>query len=117
NATVAGEYDLTLVYWTNDIIDPDEKATFGLYGKDENKSFYTGYNNPRVTQLIDEGRQESNPEKRKQIYFEIQKIASEEVNWVDLYYSPFRNASRKSVKGFYQNPTGRFMLEDTDIAQ
>ena len=35
--------------------------------------------------------------------------------WVDLYYSPFRNASRKNVKGFYQNPTGRFMLEDTSI--
>ena len=34
---------------------------------------------------------------------------------VDLYYSPFRNASRKNVKGFYQNPTGRFMLEDTSI--
>jgi peptide/nickel transport system substrate-binding protein len=117
NATVAGEYDLTLEYWTNDIIDPDEKATFALYGKDENKSYYTGYNNPRVTQLIDEGRLETDPEKRKQIYFEIQKTASEEVNWVDLYYSPYRNASRKNVKGFYQNPTGRFMLEDAEITQ
>ena len=39
------------------------------------------------------------------------------INWVDLYYSPFRNASRAYVKGFYQNPTGRFMLEDTDIVK
>jgi peptide/nickel transport system substrate-binding protein len=57
------------------------------------------------------------PEKRKPIYAEMQKTASTEVNWVDLYYSPFRNASRKNVKGFYQNPTGRFMLEDTEITQ
>ena len=55
--------------------------------------------------------------KRTTIYNEIQNTASTEVNWVDLYYSPFRNASRKNVKGFYQNPTGRFMLEDTESTQ
>jgi peptide/nickel transport system substrate-binding protein len=117
DSTVAGDYDLSIDYWTNDIIDPDEKATFALYGKDDNKSFYTSYNNARVTELIDQGREEMDPAKRTAIYNEIQKIASTEVNWVDLYYSPFRNASRKNVKGFYQNPTGRFMLEDTEISQ
>ena len=30
---------------------------------------------------------------------------------------PFRTAARAYVKGFYQNPTGRFMLEDTDIVK
>jgi peptide/nickel transport system substrate-binding protein len=117
DSTVAGEYDLSIEYWTNDIIDPDEKATFSLYGKDDNRSYYTGYNNPKVTELIDKGRVEMDPAKRTVIYNEIQKTASAEVNWVDLYYSPFRNASRKNVKGFYQNPTGRFMLEDTEITQ
>jgi peptide/nickel transport system substrate-binding protein len=117
DSTVAGDYDLSIEYWTNDIIDPDEKATFSLYGKDDNRSYYTGYNNPHVTELIDQGRAEMDPAKRTAIYNEIQKIASTEVNWVDLYYSPFRNASRKNVKNFYQNPTGRFMLEDTEISQ
>jgi peptide/nickel transport system substrate-binding protein len=117
DSTVAGDYDLSLEYWTNDIIDPDEKATFSLYGKDDNHSYYTSYNNPHVTDLIDQGRAEMDKDKRTAIYNEIQKTASDEVNWVDLYYSPFRNASRKSVKGFYQNPTGRFMLEDTSITQ
>jgi peptide/nickel transport system substrate-binding protein len=117
DSTVAGDYDLSLNYWTNDIIDPDEKATFSLYGKDENRSYYTNYNNPKVTALIDQGRVTMDPDKRREIYDQIQKIASEDVNWVDLYYSPFRNASRVYVKGFYQNPTGRFMLEDTDIVK
>lgn len=118
DSTVAGDYDLSIEYWTNDIIDPDEKASFALYGsQDVNKSFYTNYNNPRVTELIDQGRTEMDPAKRTAIYNEIQKTASTEVNWIDLYYSPFRNASRKNVKGFYQNPTGRFMLEDTEITQ
>jgi peptide/nickel transport system substrate-binding protein len=117
DTTVAGDYDLSIEYWTNDIIDPDEKATFALYGKDDNRSYYTAYNNPHVTELIDQGRAEMDKDKRTAIYNEIQKIASTEVNWVDLYYSPFRNASRKNVKGFYQNPTGRFMLEDAEITK
>jgi peptide/nickel transport system substrate-binding protein len=117
DTTVAGDYDLSIEYWTNDIIDPDEKATFALYGKDDNRSYYTAYNNPHVTDLIDQGRAEMDKDKRTATYNEIQKIASTEVNWVDLYYSPFRNASRKNVKGFYQNPTGRFMLEDAEITK
>lgn len=117
DSTVAGDYDISIEYWTNDIIDPDEKASFSLYGTDDNRSYYTAYHNPKVTALIDQGRAEMDPAKRKPIYDEMQKIASDEVNWVDLYYSPFRNASRKNVKGFYQNPTGRFMLEDTEITQ
>jgi len=117
DSTVAGDYDLSLNYWTNDIIDPDEKATFSVYGRDENKSYYTNYYNPKVADLVEQGRREMDPAKRQAIYYEIQKLASQDVNWVDLYYSPFRNASRKNVKGFYQNPTGRFMLEDTEIMQ
>jgi peptide/nickel transport system substrate-binding protein len=62
-------------------------------------------------------RHEMDSDKRQAIYYEIQNLASEDLNWVDLYYSPFRNASRKNVKGFYQNPTGRFMLEDTEIVE
>ena len=39
------------------------------------------------------------------------------VHWIDLYYSPFRNASWNYVSGFVQNPMGRFMLETTTIAK
>ena len=29
-----GDYDLSIQYWTNDIIDPDEKTAFSMYGDD-----------------------------------------------------------------------------------
>ena len=115
NSTVAGDYDLSLNYWTNDIIDPDEKATFSVYGDKDNRSYYTNYKNPKVTSLVEQGRSEMDAAKRKDIYDSMQQITADDVAWVDLYYSPFRNASRKTVKGFYQNPTGRFMLEDTSV--
>jgi peptide/nickel transport system substrate-binding protein len=114
---IAGDYDLSMNYWTNDIIDPDEKTSFGLYGDPDNMSYHTRYKNPEVSQLIDEGRTEMDPAKRRAIYYKIQAIAKDDVNWIDLYYSPYRNASRKYVKGFVQNPLGRFMLEDVEIVK
>jgi peptide/nickel transport system substrate-binding protein len=114
---IAGDYDLSMNYWTNDIIDPDEKTSFSLYGDPDNMSYHTRYKNPEVSKLIDEGRTEMDPAKRKAIYDKIQAIAKDDVNWIDLYYSPYRNATRTNVKNFTQNPLGRFTLEDTELTQ
>jgi peptide/nickel transport system substrate-binding protein len=112
-STVAGDYDISVNYWTNDVIDPDQKSSFCVLGDDENLSYYTRYKNSKVTELVEQGRSELDAAKRRQIYYDIQRIAKEDVHWIDLYYSPFRNASRSNVVNFFQNPMGRFMLEDT----
>jgi peptide/nickel transport system substrate-binding protein len=114
NMFVAGEYDVAVAYWTNDIIDPDQKSTFSL-GMDENLNYYTRYQNQEVADLVAKGRVELDPERRREIYYQIQKIAKDDVHWIDLYYSPFRNISRANVQDFFQNPLGRFMLETTSI--
>jgi peptide/nickel transport system substrate-binding protein len=113
DSTVAGEYDTSVNYWTNDVIDPDQKSSFCVFGDKENMSYYTRYSNPKVTALVEQGRTELDSKKRQQIYYDIQRIAKEDVHWIDLYYSPFRNASRTNVVNYFQNPMGRFMLEDT----
>jgi peptide/nickel transport system substrate-binding protein len=109
---VNGEYDVSVMYWTNDILDPDQKTTFVL-GHDTNQNYMTRYNNPQVKDLVAAARVEMDPAKREAMYVELQKLAKEDVNWIDLYYSPYRNVSRKNVENFYQNPLGRFFLEDT----
>jgi peptide/nickel transport system substrate-binding protein len=109
---VAGDYDISVMYWTNDILDPDQKTTFVL-GHDTNMNYMTRYNNEEVKQLVADARVEMDPTKREQMYIDLQKMAKEDVNWIDLYYSPYRNVSRSSIEGFYQNPLGRFFLEDT----
>lgn len=109
---VAGEYDLSVMYWTMDVIDPDQKTTFVL-GHDSNMNYMTRYENEHVKDLVAEGRVEMDPAKREAIYVELQKTAKEDVNWIDLYYSPYRNVTRANIDGFYQNPLGRFFLEDT----
>ncbi|HET6161363.1 MAG TPA: ABC transporter substrate-binding protein [Dongiaceae bacterium] len=111
NELVAGNYDISVNYWTNDIIDPDQKTTFVL-GHDPNLNYMTRYKNEAVKELVEKARIEFDPKKREQMYIDLQKTAKEDVNWIDLYYSPYRNACRKNVEGFYQNPLGRFFLED-----
>lgn len=111
----AGDFDLSLNYWVNDIIDPDQKASFSLYGYNDSRAYFTRYKSSKMKELIEKGRHVLDKDKRKKIYYEIQKLAMEDVVYVDLYYSPFSNASQKTVEDFYQNPTGRFMLEGTSV--
>lgn len=112
NELVAGNYDVAVNYWTNDIIDPDQKTTFVL-GHDSNLNYMTRYKNDQVKELVEKARIEFDPAKREQMYVELQKTAKADVNWIDLYYSPYRNACRAGIEAFYQNPLGRFFLEDT----
>lgn len=114
DALIEGEYDIGLMWWVNDVFDPDQKAQFCVSGDEENRSYFTNYKNPEVTRMVNEAALELDEDKRRQLYYDIQRIAKDDVHWIDLYYSPFRNASLKSVTGFEQNPLGRYMLETAD---
>ena len=107
-----GDYDLDVNYWTNDILDPDQKTTFVL-GHDVNMNYMTRYKNDAVKDLVAAARLEMDPVKRAAMYAEIQKQAKADVHWIDLYYSPFISVTRKGVEHFGQNPLGRFWLEET----
>jgi peptide/nickel transport system substrate-binding protein len=109
---IAGDYDISVMYWTNDVLDPDQKTTFVL-GHDTNMNYMTRYNNEKVKDLVAAARLELDPKKREEMYVDLQKMAKDDVNWIDLYYSPYINVTGKNIDGFYQNPLGRFFLEDT----
>jgi len=109
---INGEYDVSVMYWTNDILDPDQKTTFVL-GHDVNMNYMTRYQNDTVKQLVADARLEMDPAKRAAMYAEIQKLAKADTHWIDLYYSPYISVTRKGVENFGQNPLGRFYLEDT----
>jgi peptide/nickel transport system substrate-binding protein len=44
------------------------------------------YSNPRVDQLIDEGRRTTDQHKRRQIYAEVQRILAEDLPYINLWY-------------------------------
>ena len=109
---IDGDYELSPVYWTNDVIDPDQKTTFSM-GGGSNNNFFTRYDNPEAAKLVDQARVETDPDRRRELYYEIQRIAMEDSVMFDLYYSPFISVTRKGIENFGQNPLGRFYLEET----
>ncbi|RMN69367.1 ABC transporter substrate-binding protein, partial [Pseudomonas syringae] len=80
---IAGDYDISVMYWTNDILDPDQKTTFVL-GHDTNNNYMTHYKNDKVKELVAAARVEMDPKKREQMYIDLQKMAKADVNWIDL---------------------------------
>ena len=111
---IDGDFELSPAYWTNDVIDPDQKTTFSM-GGNSNNNFFTRYANREAAKLVDQARVETDPDRRRELYYEIQRIAMEDPVMLDLYYSPFRNISRTNVENFYQNPLGRLMLEEVTV--
>jgi peptide/nickel transport system substrate-binding protein len=67
------------------------------------------YNNPRVDQLITQGRSTFDRAKRRPIYAEIQKIVQEDLPYVSLYLQTNVAIMRNNVDGYVQYPAG-FLL-------
>jgi peptide/nickel transport system substrate-binding protein len=61
---IDGDYDISVMYWTNDILDPDQKTTFVL-GHDTNMNYMTRYKNDKVKDLVAAARVEMDPKNRK----------------------------------------------------
>ena len=116
NYLIDGDHDLGTVYWTNDIIDPDQKAAFSLIG-DDNRNFFSNWKNDAETpKLVQQARVEQDFNARMELYRQLQQIQNDQVVFLSLYNSTFRNISRPCVKGFFQSPLGRVDLEHVDVS-
>jgi peptide/nickel transport system substrate-binding protein len=104
------------VYWTNDIIDPDELVGFAVLPESA-EAFHTGWENAEAQDLARQGPAEPDPEKRKEIYFRIQEIHSEESPMLPLYYEPFINVTTTRVHNFQHPPTGQYNWKTTWMEQ
>lgn len=94
----------------NGIQDPDFYSII-FYSKNfppegQNRGYYS---NPRVDQLIVEGRSTFDRAKRKQIYGEIQRIVQEDLPYVSLYHQVNVAVMDKDLQGYVMYPAG-FLL-------
>jgi peptide/nickel transport system substrate-binding protein len=69
------------------------------------------YVNPRVEQLFDQGVKEFDPDKRKQIYGEIQQILSADAPYIFTTYSMSYQPINKRIAGIQVTKLG---LNDSD---
>jgi peptide/nickel transport system substrate-binding protein len=107
------DFDLCLSYYTTDIIDPDELASFAVLGEGGSGAMGTQYDNPEVNALILEAQQETDPEARQELYNEIQARHLDDAPYIFLYYPGGSAVSHAYVKNFKILPTGNYRLWET----
>ncbi|HYL92663.1 MAG TPA: ABC transporter substrate-binding protein [Alphaproteobacteria bacterium] len=66
------------------------------------------YSNPRVDQLIEEGRRTTDQQRRKQIYAEVQRILAEELPYIDLWYFDNVLVHTTRVRNLRLGPAGNY---------
>jgi peptide/nickel transport system substrate-binding protein len=111
------KYDLTLTYWTMDIPDPDELATFGLDPQAGSKSFFTAYNNPTVVKDVHSAEQTLSTSARQSLYNTVQSDSAADAFMGFLYYSPYAYATTTGVHGFDVTPLGNYHLENVWLSK
>lgn len=117
DATGKGEYDAAATWWYNETPDPDLAVRWAVCGSCGSNSFNTFYENKKVDELVEQGTKEADKAKRAEIYKEIQKISTEEVSQIPLYYAPNAVAYSKRLEGIRLLPTLQWTLEDTTVAK
>jgi peptide/nickel transport system substrate-binding protein len=104
-----GEFQLYSLRWIGGNEDPDifeyvfHSDKFAPNGA--NRSYYS---NPRVDALIDQARRELDQSARKQLYAEIQRILSDELPYINLWYQDNLLVHSKRVQRITLNPSGNY---------
>ncbi|MGH9681338.1 MAG: ABC transporter substrate-binding protein, partial [Candidatus Acidiferrales bacterium] len=66
------------------------------------------YRNPTLDALLDQARTETDPEKRKELFGEIQKMVAENVPYLSLWYQDNICVHRKRIRNVHLSPTGDY---------
>lgn len=109
----SGDRHAYLTDWGSAYFDPFDlaqpKLTTGGRG---NFSFYA---NPEVDRLLKKAASITDPEKRREAYYEVQKIVHEEAPWVFGYILPNIEASTEHVENFEPSMDNRVNLHDVSL--
>ncbi len=99
----AGKLAMTISPWTPDFLDPHGWAIpFAVKGGSAAKRVY--YDNPKASELAIKAGKITDPEKRAQMYLELQKIMLDDAAFIGLIQPKVLIAVRPNVKGYVFNP-------------
>ncbi|NEQ73606.1 MAG: peptide ABC transporter substrate-binding protein [Okeania sp. SIO2C9] len=113
-----GLYQTFMLDWYGDFVDADNyiqpflECTKGSEetGCEAGASQFQGsfYYSDRINQLIEQQRQEQNPEKRQGIFREIQDLLGEDVPFIPLWLDKDYVFAQKNINGVSLEPTQQF---------
>ncbi|KHF37790.1 glutathione ABC transporter substrate-binding protein [Halalkalibacter okhensis] len=114
--TANGEHDMFVLGWSTVTGDAD----YGMYalfhsenhGEPGNRTFLS---NPELDELLDQARQNADPEERAALYKDAQEILVDEAPMLYIHHQEFLLGVSDSVQGLWQHPTGILMLQDVTL--
>jgi peptide/nickel transport system substrate-binding protein len=104
-----GAYQIYSLRWIGGNEDPDifeyafHSDKFPPHGA--NRSYYV---NPKIDQLINRGRAETDPARRKPIYAEIQSILAADLPYINLWFLDNVLVHSRRVRNLPLNPSGNY---------
>lgn len=108
-----GGFEMVFQGWGSDIPDPDQQITFMVDPVSGGvESYWTFYDNPEMTALVESARREFDDDARAAIYAEIQALHLEDLPHIPLVFQPNPFAQSDRVQGFQVLPTGNYFIQD-----
>ncbi len=116
---VRGAFQLYSLRWIGGNEDPDIfEHVFHSTSFPPKRANRGHYRNPRVDELIDQGRREVDPEKRKAMYAELQRIIADDLPYIHLWYLDNVVVHTPRVRGVHVSPSGNYeFLRTAELAQ
>ncbi|HTC49610.1 MAG TPA: ABC transporter substrate-binding protein [Candidatus Aquilonibacter sp.] len=112
-----GAFQLYSLRWIGGNEDPDIFSVFDSSRFPPNGANRGYYANPKVDALIDRGRREVDPEVRKSIYAELQRILANELPYINLWYLDNVLVHNRRVRDLRLNPAGNYdFLRTAELA-
>lgn len=96
-----GNYDTYVCSW-NVLVDPDD--FFFAQHRTGQVFNFTGYSNPTVDELLDQGRVTQDEQERAGIYEQVNQLIVDEAPYIYLYNPLNINAFRTDVRGYSARP-------------
>jgi peptide/nickel transport system substrate-binding protein len=108
-----GNFDMLMMAWLGNI-DPDD--FYYAQHHTDGASNAQGYSNPRVDELLDSGRVETDTEARKQIYAEAAKLIAEDASYLYLYNPSVIQAWSPDLDGYTARSDRAVRFKDVSLA-
>lgn len=116
--TAQGEHEMFILGWSTVTGDAD----YGLYALFHSDNFgdpgnRTFTEDPELDDLLEQAREEPEPEKRQELYTEVQELLAEEAPMLYIHHQELLLGVSDKVQGLEQLPTGVLQLQDVTISE
>ena len=113
NADKRKDHDLFFTSWGNASLDQSDILMPTLYSGGRGNT--AGYANPQVDKLLDAAETETDSDKRRALYFQVQETVHADAPWVFLWLPQDIYGVSKRVHGFKPQADGKINLSRATV--